>query len=548
VDHEIFLGDELAKERNGQLSHAIGATHQALHGKLESAVKAAGESLAAAKEARKKEMHDAARELFTRAFFLDTAAANGGASAGVVAAEALAALEELRAHQVKSWLKEVPQLSKKLDLVIRDQSIEQALAQVGKAAGLSITILPGSLTDAATLTGTKEPRVAYLDLRRATVAEALDWLAQAERLNWWTSKEGVTVGSERRRTGQSAWVYDVSLIALPDGAELQKLGDFQKAVAAAEKEANEFSDVVRRDLGASASDHSVAWFAPGQLLVIGTPEQHTKAEKLLANLSDGSAKLRGPALALQKITAKRFAERKEQAERTAKARALFDVAKIHERFGWQLLAAAAAGSVDLEALSELQIAWQRPETSQLLKGDARMVVLRSWWILNEALAAVGTEDEELSALAQSARRACESAVENAVQSLQKNQNDAGAFAAVLYSALAMRDEEFTKRVIPLLTKPMGDDTRLAAARTIAAALLTDSRQTHKSELTKTVENGVAGDDLTALLAFACKRTDREIWNAYRAAASDLIGEQQLDGNVVVLVNRLSAAAFPAVMQ
>ena len=118
---------------------------------------------------------------------------------------------------------------------------------------------------------------------------------------------------------------------------------WQKIVAAAQKEAAEFIKVVRGELGANGNDASVAWFAPGQLLVIGTREQHAKAETLFANLADGKAKLTGACRGTAKVTAKRFAERKAQAEQSAKASALLRIANIHEQFGWQLLAAAAAG-------------------------------------------------------------------------------------------------------------------------------------------------------------------------------------------------------------
>jgi hypothetical protein len=432
--------------------------------------------------------------------------------------------------------------------VLRDQSLEEAIAQVGKAAGLNVKVLPGSLSDAAALTGAEDLRVTYLDLRRATVAQALDWLLQPERLKWSAAENEIVVASDRRRAGNSAWVYDVSLIALADGAELQKLGDWQQGVQAAQKEAADFIAVVRKELGAKDADQSVVWFAPGQLLVIGAADLHGKADKLLTNLADGKAKFTGQSATLHKITAKRFADRKPQTEKLAEAAALVHVASIHEQFGWQLLAAAAAGKLDLEALTELQIAWKQPQTAQLLKGEGRAFAMRSWWCVSEALAALGKGQGELASLAELAGRTCEPAAREALAALVKKSDDADAFSAVLYAALAIRDAEFMKKALPSLTKSAAKEEPLSAARTIAGALLADRGQIDSAALAKVIADGVAGDDLTLLLAMSCAREGGEKWDAFRAAARELIGEQPLDSNVVVLINRLSARQLPIVAQ
>jgi hypothetical protein len=552
VKRESFKSDGLAQTESIQVGQALGYTSQALHTDAGEVLKAATATLANAKKVLESGKADAARELFVRALFLDHAAANFGASGGAVAAEALAALNGIRSDQVKEWSKPIPGLTKKLDLVLRDQPLEEAIKRVAKAAGLNVAILPGSLADAATLTGAKDLRVTYLDLRRANAAEALDWLVQPERLIWWANKGTITVGSERRRAARTAWVYDVSLISLPDGAELAKLGDPQKVVATAQKDAAEFIQVVRDELRATANDSSVVWFAPGQLLVIGTREDHAKAETLLASLVDGKGKFRGAAAALAKVTAKRHAERKEQADKLAKAYALLRVADVHEQFGWQLLSAAAAGSLDVEALTELQIAWRQPETAQLLKGEGRALVLRSWWILSEALPAIGEHEHksELSALVKLARQAGKPAADEALLAMEKIEHgtDAEAFPALLYATLAMRDATFTAKALPRLATSSGKDDTLASARTIAKSLLADREEIDSAALSKVVSDGVAGEDLTLLLAMACRRTGGDAWTAFRGAARELLGEQPLDGNLVVLVNRLAAGQLPLVAQ
>ena len=88
------------------------------------------------------------------------------------------------------------------------------------------------------------------------------------------------------------------------------------------RNAQQFIAAIRGVLGAKADDASVVWFAPGQLLVFGTKELHTKTEKLLRELADADAGPQAAIAALHKITAKRFADRKPQAERMAKAKRL----------------------------------------------------------------------------------------------------------------------------------------------------------------------------------------------------------------------------------
>jgi hypothetical protein len=52
----------------------------------------------------------------------------------------------------------------------------------------------------------------------------------------------------------------------------------------------------------------------------------------------------------------------------------------------------------------------------------------------------------------------------------------------------------------------------------------------------------AGEDVTVLLALACRRAGGDAWTAFRAQLGELLGQQPLPGSVVVLVNRLSGVA------
>jgi hypothetical protein len=106
----------------------------------------------------------AVQQILTQACLLDSAAANVGQSDGSIAAQTIEKLEELHAADVKDWSAKLPQLATKLDLVIRDQSLADAIAQVAKAAKLDINLVEGSVADATALAGPEAARVSYLPL------------------------------------------------------------------------------------------------------------------------------------------------------------------------------------------------------------------------------------------------------------------------------------------------------------------------------------------------------------------------------------------------
>ena len=103
--------------------------------------------------------------------------------------------------------------------------------------------------------------VTYLDLRGASVADALEWTLQPLRLTWELSDGKVVAGSARRLPGMSAWVYDVSRIALPTAEQLKEAGDWSKIAEAVRGAADEFLRVVNGTLDPGGKDSSF-WFAP----------------------------------------------------------------------------------------------------------------------------------------------------------------------------------------------------------------------------------------------------------------------------------------------
>ena len=536
--NDLSLFDaEILKE--GELSY----TANALAGQGGKWAEAGRSALASAtKEVR--EDREVTRDLLTRACLLDTAAANFGQSDGSIAAQAIEKLQELHAENVKDWTAKMPQLSTKLDLVIRDQSLTEALGQVAKAAKIDVQLIEGSVEDVVALLGPSAGRITYLDLRRTTAAQALDWLLQPARLAWWPNGKGISAGSERRRpaeaggknSGESAWVYDVGAIALPLEEDLTKLNDYDKAVAAAQKSADEFVAVLREVLKIE-DEPSLVWFAPGQLLLIGHAERHRDMANVIDALQEGKANPGGTLRTLSEVTRKRYAARKANLAKVAANEALLETAAAHDQFSWQLLAAAAQGEPDLEALTELQIAWKAPQTAELLGGPARPLVLRSLWTVCEAARAL-PKDEELAALAAEAKKQSQDAALAAVAALEKDRNDQTAIASAIYASLARPDDgRFLAKIAPLLAAQSGDEPA-ADLRLLARLLVGEPAKDDAVALEKLLAQNPEGADLVVLTALASLKSGGEQWQAFRAASRDLLGGQPLPGEVIALVNRL----------
>jgi Ca-activated chloride channel family protein len=489
----------------------------------------------------------AAREKLLAAYFLDAAAANFGASGGETAMAALARMEEIRAKEKEAWIKSAPQLAKRLDLVLRDKPLSEALETIAAAAGIDVRIVRGSLADAAELLNRDELRVSFLDLRGATLAEALDWTLQPARLEWSLKEGAVNVATARRQAGQAPWIYDVSLIALPSPEEINAAEDDQKRIEKAQQEAAAFLAAMRGELPQGVR---LEWFAPGQLLVIGATSSHERASQVLALL--GNDKDQGPlgqaAAELRSKTAQRAKDRKEQADRIREAVRRMEVVLTHDGYAWRLLAAAADGRLDLEALTELQIAWRRPETKKLLEAKSPGVLIRSWWAIAESARAL-PEEAELGQLAKETQALAQRSADQSVATLKENPSDVQAAIGALYAALASDDSSFRAEAAAAIRSAAGEDASLAQIRDLAAVLLAnDSSAIDAAPLAALATSGVQGEDLVALTALACRRAGGDAWDAFRRQQRDLIGKQPLSGDVVVLVNRLAGASLPLVAQ
>jgi len=483
-----------------------------------------------------------ARARLVLACMLDSALIQVGQSGGEQAASALESIEKIDKELRGAWTKELPGLAKTLDLVVRDKPLPEALEALAKAAGVEITLLSGSVEDACAVTRQTEIRISYLDLRRATVAQALDWTLQPNRMSWWVQDGKVIAGSVRRGAGASAWVYDVSLLAIPSAEEFKEAKDRETAIELLRDSADGFMAAVREAL--SLKEDAAAWYMPGELLQFADGETHAAAAGLFEGLADAEADVPRELRALHEVTAKRAQAGRDEKAKVLSALRRDRVASVLDSYSWSLLAAAGEGRVDLEALTELQIAWRQPEVKELSDDPHGTLVMRSCWAIAESARAL-PEEGELTDLAGRAQEVAAHRGEDALKTLKESPNDQTAFLSALYSVLARMDDEgyvaTARPVLTLVPEGMNAGSPQAAMRVVAAALLGPATDVDAQRLTQLLAAGVQGEDMVVLAALACRRAGGEAWDAFRADAKYLMGNQPLSGGAVVLVNRLAWA-------
>jgi len=492
-------------------------------------VKAAKERLAAGEKALDEGELDEARDQLLQAYFLDQAAANRVPhQAGNISAEALALIEEIHAKRVEAWKEKTPALGERLDMVLRDRSIAEALDDVSEAAGIEIELLPGSVDDAQQLTPAVPVRVTYLDLRHATVEQALDWILQPVRLTWRLKSGGdnpaIVAASERRMGGETIWVHNLSLIAMPLGEEVEDAKQHQQRLDAVKKAMTELRDAIAEAV--DAEQHEMVWFSPTELLVVGDADRQAKVEQLIADLADKGATAGMPG-ELHKRTVKRAEARRELAAKAIAAGRRAHVAQSMREHGWKLLVAALDGRLDDEALTELRIAWDSPQAAELCEAKVPLTTLRSAWVITHA-ARLLPENDALARLADHAKKQAGKGIQTTVESLEQNTGAPAYQLAAVYAALIANETKVEDRVLDLIP---GDH--------VCRALLVERGEIDTRRLTTALDdNTVRGDDLVVLTALACRRAEDDAWSDFRAKRRNLLGEQALSGDVVVLVNQL----------
>ncbi len=527
--------------------------------------KEAKKALVEAQELHKKGEREAAVLRFQHALLLEATflSAHPYNDDGT-AATAADGLQILMKEMVKERAQRSPRLAQRLDLVIRDESLEDAVRAIAKVAGFSVKILPGSLDDAAKMVNGGELRVTYLDLRGATVAQALDWLLTPGHLTWTIGKKGtITVGTTRRLPGNAAWVYVVGDLAMPSRKELGDKTGTDSVQTALKQFLNAIRIIINQEGESRVHPGSAVLIDPAHLLVYGNKEVHARVAAFLNVLTDPKEKMRtitGLNLSQKELRLLRKLQKDTSARWTARAGARKRrTATSHQRrvvtvldiFSWQLLASTHRGQVDLEALTELQIAWSSPNITKVVEGANGWIAIRSAWIISES-ARIHSKHGELGSLAQKVLAVIQKHFESTTKVLKEGAEDLDRYLSLLYSVLSLEngkalDSHFggsvtvnladAKRLLIRQTR----NSRLDTMRTLTAALIAPSLQTDGALLRAISTNQIQGDDLVVLTGLAAWHRGGRVWRTFREEIPYIVGSQPLNGHVILIINRMGAA-------
>ena len=442
-----------------------------------------------------------------------------------------------------------PRLNRKLDFVLRNQALDEAIRTVVEAGGFEPDLVNGSLEDAIELLNLPELRVTYLDLRHATVIQALDWLLAPYHLTWrMKDADTITVGVTRRLSAPSAWGYTVSHLVIPSDEEIDNFTSEKNL----ENTLTDFLDGVRiiidqkEDSGLKPG--SAVLIDAGRLLVYGEPHTHAKVKAFLEALRDGqidivkvagrklSGEARASLKALQQLTAKRWRARADAREEAAATQTRRRIAIGLDNAAWQLVAEAVRGGVDLEALTTLQMAWDNPQ----IRGMDSQLVTRAAWCIGRAARAV-PNDAELTTLAEKAVSTVK-----AMKVLKPENGDASAYLASLYAVLLLKDGGASGSQVDDTLKPLmmvDENSPLWSTRLITQGWFAPSAENDLSLVEAIGAHKINGDDSVLLTSLLAKRRGGQLWQTFREEMPSLVRAQPLNGHVVVFVNRLEASSL-----
>ena len=466
-------------------------------------------------------------------------------------ATAAMAIQSLNDAILEKRAQAYPGLNRRLNLVLQNQRLTDAIHTLVNAGDFYFDLVPGSLNDVAILLDMPELRVTYLDLKHATVMQGLEWLLAPYHLTWeMKDAKTITIGTARRLPGEATWGYDVQDIVMPLGA-----AEFDKAasVKSVGNTLTSFLKVIRLGVDPKADSlltpDSAVLLDLNRLFIYGDPAVHESVNQLLEGLRDSESditRITGGELSeealtdlktLQKLTAaqsKTFAETRQlRISAKARQRVVIDL----QTASWQLLAEALKGEIDLEALTRLQMAWASPQLEAIIEKD-RPLAMRSAWCLHTAAKTIPT-DIELTALSENVLSKTKQ------MKVLKSQSDSDeAYLGTLYTVLAhqtgnLRDRE-VDRAIKTLIKETGD-ADLGAARLIAEGLLSPSEESDKALQAALSAHQIYGDDLVLLTCLIAKRRGGQLWRTFWEVLPDIARQSPLSGHTVVIVNRIAAS-------
>lgn len=467
-------------------------------------------------------------------------------------------LGSLSTRLEKDAVTRVPALGKRLELVLRNAALEDAIRQFATAAGITVTVLPGSLADATEMRAEAKLHVIYLDLRKLMAAQALDALLTPFHLSWRADKAGVTVGTARRMAGVSAWVYPVGDLAIPAQKELGK-----QTTTVIRKSTADFLAAARMVIGQQGDGGlwpgSAVWVAPGMLMVYGDTAAHAHIYTLLAALKDGKSDpaagitltpARRAALAsLRSVTATRWAARAELRKVRVSNVERQQIRQASSVDPVRVFTGAAGNVPDLQALSELQYAQASSLYAEVAGADP-YTATQTAWLLGEA-ARLQPDQPELRALAAKALAVLPAVLASRLVALQKTPADTNEYSAVLYGALACRTAgalgietpaalaaKLADAQAALLAK--NDTPALMPLQAVAAALLQPSPAADTALNAVLVKHQFGSDMPLALATLAARERGGALWETYRLEMPALMHVGPMSGQMVVALNRLAA--------
>jgi len=500
--------------------------------------------------------------LFKRACLLASASRHRRARA--VVDQAIGGVFRVRRALRKKYAEKLPGLNDRINVVIRRKALAQAIATVAKAGGVEISVVRGSFDDVRELLELDRLEVTYLDLRNATVAQALDWLLDPFQLNYQIDGEKATVGTSRRlmKDTPTPWVYQIGFIATPTKEELgeDKAANLKLVTDAP----REILDAVKSVIGPDKAE----LLRGGRLMVYGTSADHDAVGTALFMLCRGAIKegrgrvevrripASGPMrenipkqiLDLLPRTVKRFRARAKLRAKRIAAKQRRAVAAALAEYSWELMAGALAGEADLEALTYLQFAWNHPECPGALKELRTPLAGRSLWAVCEA-ARLLRDNAAVKELAEKAADVGAGAAVAATEALKKDiyteiELLEYALAARSLAAAGIKNEKLGAEFLKTASE------RLAKAEswiaTAASALLHDldavARDALVKKLPSMLERNLYDDDAVVLYSFACRRAGGDAWESFRRIRTEITSGGRrlpLSGDALLITNRLA---------
>ena len=361
------------------------------------------------------------------------------------------------------------------------------------------------------------------------------------------------MGNERRRhhyrrhiaapTGPSAWGYEVAHLAIPSETEFKKFKSEEDIGNALGKFLEGVRIAIDQKDDTGLNPGSAVLIDSSRLLVYGEPRIHAKVKMLLEALRDDqldivetagrnlSKKARTSLKALQQLTAKRWEMGAKDREEAAAKGAREHIESSLDDTPWQLLAEAVRGSVDFEALTLLQSAWDNPHLGEI---DSELLTRAAWCI---GMAARATpEDTELATLAEKSVSTVK-----AMKLWKPKDDEDYDDLAPLYAALLLRDGGARNSQVDGAVKSLvrSDDSSWdGTTRLIARGWFSASPEVDGKLSNAIAAHEINGDDNVLLTSLLAKRRGGQLWQTFREEMPSIVGKQRLNGHLVVLVNRL----------